>query len=59
MYVFTLLTREIKELEEISKDNKAVGLMTGVIIIVIALFVKDSTILLLDSFIPYPTFFER
>lgn len=54
MYLFTLLTRNVKEFEEIGKDNKAIGLLVGVIIIVIALFVKDSTILLLEAFIPYP-----
>jgi uncharacterized membrane protein YjfL (UPF0719 family) len=54
LFIFTQLTRNINEFEEISKDNKAVGLITGVIIIVIAMFVKDSTVLLLESFIPYP-----
>ncbi len=54
LFIFTQLTRKVNEFEEISKDNKAVGLITGVIIIVIAMFVKDSTILLLESFIPYP-----
>lgn len=59
LYTFTLLTRHIKEFEEISQNNKAVGLITGVIIIVIAMFVKDSTVLLLESFIPYPKFMIR
>ncbi|TAE74365.1 MAG: DUF350 domain-containing protein [Bacteroidetes bacterium] len=54
MYLFTLLTKNIDEFKEIGKDNKAVGLLVGVIIIVIALFVKDSTVLLLEAFIPYP-----
>lgn len=57
LFIFTQLTRNVKEFEEISKDNKAVGLITGVIIIVIAMFVKDSTVLLLESFIPYPKLF--
>lgn len=56
LYLFTFLTRTINEFEEISKDNRAVGLITGVIIIVIALFVKDSVDLLLESLIPYPDF---
>lgn len=54
LFIFTQLTLRVNEFEEISKDNKAVGLITGVIIIVIAMFVKDSTVLLLESFIPYP-----
>ncbi len=57
LFIFTQLTRNVQEFEEISKDNKAVGLITGVIIIVIAMFVKDSTVLLLESFIPYPKLF--
>ena len=57
LYIFTKLTRGVKEFEEIKKDNLAVGLITGVIIIVIALFVKDSIVLLLESIIPYPKAF--
>lgn len=56
LYLFTLLTYNIHEFEEIGKDNKAVGILTGVIIIVIAIFVKDSAVLLLESLIPYPNF---
>jgi uncharacterized membrane protein YjfL (UPF0719 family) len=55
LYLFTILTRQIHELEEISKDNKAVGILTSVIIIVIAIFIKDSTVFLLEALIPYPT----
>ncbi|MCC5944502.1 MAG: DUF350 domain-containing protein [Bernardetiaceae bacterium] len=54
LFIFTQLTRKVEEFEEISKNNKAVGLITGVIIIVIALFVKDATVLFLEAFIPYP-----
>lgn len=56
LYLFTLLTRNINEFEEIGKDNKAVGILTGVIIVVISLFVQDSVVLLLESLIPYPDF---
>jgi hypothetical protein len=55
LYLFTILTRNIHELEEISHDNKAVGILTGVIILVIAIFVKDSVVFLLESLIPYPS----
>ncbi len=54
LYLFTLLTKNVDEFKEVGNDNKAVGLLIGVIIIVIALFVKDSTVLLLEAFIPYP-----
>lgn len=58
IFLFTKLTYNINEFEEISKNNQAVGLITGVIIVVIALFVRDSTILLLEAFIPYPKFYQ-
>jgi uncharacterized membrane protein YjfL (UPF0719 family) len=54
LYLFTLLTRNINEFEEIGKNNIAVGILTGVIIIVIAIFVKDSVGFLLESLSPYP-----
>ncbi len=58
IFLFTKLTKNINEFEEISKNNQAVGLITGVIIVVIAFFVRDSTILLLESMIPYPKHFQ-
>jgi len=58
VFLFTKLTKNTNEFEEISKNNQAVGLITGVIIVVIALFVRDSTILLLESMIPYPKHFQ-
>ena len=54
LYLFTQLTQKIDELEEIRKDNRAVGLLTGAIIIVLALFLKDSAVNLLEALIPYP-----
>lgn len=59
LYLFTILTRTINEFEEISQDNRAIGLLTGVMIIVIAIFVQDSVVLLLESLIPYPNFPTR
>lgn len=58
VYLFTKLTYNTNELEEISKNNQAVGLIIGVIIVVIAFFVRDSTVLLLESMIPYPKHFH-
>ncbi|GAB4487955.1 MAG: hypothetical protein OHK0045_09110 [Raineya sp.] len=54
MYLFNLINTEIDELQEISKDNIAVGILVGAIIIVITLFVKGSIIFLLENLIPYP-----
>lgn len=58
VYLFTKLTYNTNEFEEISKNNQAVGLIIGVIIVVIAFFVRDSTVLLLESMIPYPKYFQ-
>jgi uncharacterized membrane protein YjfL (UPF0719 family) len=54
MYLFNLINTEIEELEEISKNNVAVGILVGAIIIVITLFVKGSIIFFLENIIPYP-----
>lgn len=52
--LYNFLTKKIKELKEISDNNIAVALITGVIIIVIALFAKDSVAMMIESLIPYP-----
>ena len=52
--LFILMTKNVSEFEEISKNNIAVSILTATIIICISLLVKDSLYLLLDSFVPYP-----
>ncbi len=52
--LYTLLTRNINEMEEISQNNSSIALITGVIIIVIALFARDSVSMIIESLIPYP-----
>lgn len=52
--LFVLMTKNINEFEEISKNNIAVSILTATIVICISLLVKDSLYLLLDSFVPYP-----
>ena len=52
--LFSLMTRGIKEINEIEKNNIAVSLIIGVVIIAISIMVKDSLYLLLESFVPYP-----
>ncbi|MEM6299434.1 MAG: DUF350 domain-containing protein, partial [Bacteroidota bacterium] len=42
------------EFEEIRQNNIAIGILTGVIMIVISMFVKDSVIQLMESLVPYP-----
>jgi|GEM_PF-1211987 len=54
MYLFTMFTTHVKELEEISKNNIAVAVITGVTIIVLALFIRDAVGLLLEAIVPYP-----
>lgn len=52
--LFTIMTKDINEFEEISKNNIAISILTATIIISISLLVKDSLYLLLESFVPYP-----
>jgi uncharacterized membrane protein YjfL (UPF0719 family) len=52
--LYTLLTRNINEFDEISKNNISIALITGIIIIVISLFAKDSMAMIIESLIPYP-----
>jgi len=52
--LFILMTKNVNEFEEISKNNIAVSILTATIVICISLLVKDSLYLLLESFVPYP-----
>jgi len=52
--LYNMLTKDIKELKEISENNMAIALITGVMIIVISLFAKDSVAMIIESLIPYP-----
>ncbi|MDW8297377.1 MAG: DUF350 domain-containing protein, partial [Raineya sp.] len=54
MYLFNLVNTEINELQEISENNVAVGILVGVIIVVITLFVRGAIIFLVENLIPYP-----
>ena len=48
------MTKEIDEFAEIKKDNKAIGLLLGVIIFSVSLMVKESLYFLIETFVPYP-----
>lgn len=52
--LFTLFTKDVKEMEEISKDNISVAITVAVIIVVISLFVRDGVVFLLETLVPYP-----
>jgi uncharacterized membrane protein YjfL (UPF0719 family) len=52
--LYNMLTKNIKELKEISENNMAIALITGVMIIVVALFAKDSVGMIIESLLPYP-----
>ena len=54
IFLFTLMTKDIKEFEEIKNNNIAVSIITAVVIISISLLAKDSLYLILESFVPYP-----
>ena len=54
IYLFTIMTNDVKEFEEIKKNNIAVSLITAAIVITISLMVKSSLFLMLEAFVPYP-----
>ena len=55
IFLFTYLTKGINEFDEIKENNKAVALITAVIVISISFIMKDSMIFLIETFIPYPS----
>jgi uncharacterized membrane protein YjfL (UPF0719 family) len=54
MHFFMWLTKDLDELAEIKKNNIAVSLLLGIIIISIALILQPGITTILDSLIPYP-----
>ncbi len=52
--LFTIMTKGINEVEEIKKENIAVSIITAALMICISMMVKDSLVLILESFIPMP-----
>ena len=54
IFLFTVMTKDVKEFEEIKKNNVAVSIITAVVIISISLLAKDSLYLILEAFVPYP-----
>ena len=54
IYLFTIMTKDVKEFEEIKNNNLAISLITAAIVISISIMVKPSLYLILESFVPYP-----
>jgi hypothetical protein len=52
--LFSILTTNLNEYDEISKNNVGVALLLAVLTIVIAMFTKQPFIIFSESFIPYP-----
>jgi|TARA_B100000795_G_C22756644_1_gene421800 hypothetical protein len=55
IFLFTIMTRDLDEFDEIKNNNIGVSIILAIIIISISLLVKDSLYLLLESFVPYPS----
>jgi hypothetical protein len=53
--LFTMLTRNINEWKAIRENNLSVALITGVIVIVLTLAVRNGLGLIFEAWIPYPT----
>ena len=52
--VFTVLTVNLDEYEEIKNNNLGVAALISVLTIVVSLFTQNSFIIFIESFIPYP-----
>ena len=55
LWFFNKLTRNINELDQISKNNIPVAIIAATIVLLIALIVRDGFVMLLESLIPYPS----
>lgn len=53
-FLFTRFTRDVDELQAIRDNDVAVAITTGIIILVITLFARESVVFLLESIVPYP-----
>jgi len=54
LLIFVRLTKELNELGEIKKNNIAVSVLLGIIIISMAMLLQPGIITVLDSLIPFP-----
>ena len=54
IFLFTIMTKDIKEFDEIKNNNIAVSIITAIVIVSVSLLAKDSLYLILEAFVPYP-----
>jgi uncharacterized membrane protein YjfL (UPF0719 family) len=54
--LFTALTRQLNEMEELRKNNSAVAIVLGAIVVIMSLFLAQGVDALLASLVPYPVF---
>lgn len=54
LLIFVRLTKELDELGQIKKNNVAVSILLGIIIISMAMLLQPGIITVLDSLIPFP-----
>lgn len=58
IWFYTVLTK-VHEFEEIAKNNVAIGIVTGAVIITMTLLAMDALVLMVESMMPLPEMFER
>ncbi|MBI2419865.1 MAG: DUF350 domain-containing protein [Ignavibacteriales bacterium] len=51
---FILLSRDLNEMEELKRNNIAVGILMAAVVVCVALLVQPGIKTLLDALIPYP-----
>lgn len=54
LWIFTKLTKDIQEMEEIMKNNIALGILLFTLIIVLVLFIQPGIRMIMDGLIPFP-----
>lgn len=52
--LYTKMTKDVNEFNEIKANNVAVSLIMATIIISISVLIKESLYLMLETFVPYP-----
>ena len=54
LWIFEKLTKDINEMEEIMKNNIALGILLSTVIIVLVLFIQPGIRMIMDGIIPFP-----
>ena len=54
LWIFTKLTKDIQEMEEIKRNNIALGILLSTLIIVLVLFIQPGISMIMDGMIPFP-----